>query len=552
MSKVISTEELLDTVYGAIANFVNPVGKKREGEFVNYVIPSIPLTENDTFYLDGEIPAEGPERARAYELQRKSGYEGSVFHDYVPTIGKDTVLLNAPDSGDGLFSSFDEFRTKGYKLSEAYEMALKSCKVFQRNRTLEEQEKIDQLYSMLYEPDSEAPEQDDVVASDDSLSEEDDIFGDLDDLDLDADFDDVDIAEDEFLEGGKPPVETLLHKNYNFYRNKYETAEMGMVQKLIEIDNNPKYARLKAKLAAHEKKKLRRIMKQWQTGGKKNFVEKIQNVLAALEQGSMVDYRDSLLEKFENCAFDVELIADATDKAYYTSLIPSNFMKAKGWQKIKLESTSSRNHFKSKDTSFSSKAGVSIPKFVQVDGNYSKSTSDTQTTDTLDELSIEFEITQVLINRPWFNVAFLNKCRKWSLVDPATGDSLVDVSDDDFVLSDGANPPQGALAAYTTAMILVRDVKFSSKNMRKFSKEITKNIKAGGSTSFGGFSFLKKVKVTAEADYTKDEKETLCEFDEETGALTMLGAHIVAFRGAHLSKSPNPNFDKYPDADQWV
>ncbi len=548
----VTLEDLRDTIYGAIANFVNPANRKRKGELVNYVIPSIPLTRDDTFFLDGEMPASGPERADAFQKKQQSAYFFSQLLDFSPSTTAQDVLLTEPQANDGpVFTNFDEFRSTGMTVSQAYETLLRDCKVYDRPRTPEEQEKIDKLHAKLYAPDVE----DEVLDIDSDVAtndEEDDLLGDLGDDFGDIDLNGLDDIEDDFLEGGEPPVPTKLMENFLFCKNKFETAEMAMVQKLIEIEENPKYARLKAKIIAHEKKKLRHLMKIWRTAGKRDYVMKIQNVLAAMEQGGMVAYRDALQERMENLAFDVNVIADATDKVYYTSLSPANLMKAEGWTAVSLENKSDSNSFSSKSTSFSGSIGVDLPGGYGFGGNHSQSKSSEKAAESGESLSISFEITQGLINRRWFDPAVF-QCGKITMTDPATGESLATLGDDDFYFSNGEMPPNGILPAYITSVILVRNVKITSASMKKIDSEITKSSTSGGSVNVGGFKvFGKRIGVKASAEHKKDEVDKFYKFDESTGTLTMLGTHIVAFRGVYLPKFPNPNFDKYPDASDWV
>lgn len=553
----VTIDQLIDTIYGAVANFVTPAGKKRKGELVNYMCPSIPLTTDDTFFLDGDIPAEiGAERSKALEKKRFSAYNFANLVNFVPSTTI-PVLVNEEKadmsafSNSKVFSSFDEYRTQGFTVPQAFFSAVQDARVLEKPRTPEQQATLDKLNALLTIPDVE----EDPVEDDPELSEPADDDG-LDDLlgglDMDLDMDDLDglgdIDDEDFLEGGEPPKPTKLLQRYEFFKNRYINAEDAMTQRMIEIDNDPKNARFRAKLIAMERRKLRHKLKQWQSMGKKNQVERIQNIIAAMEQGGMVEYRDRLQETLENMRFDVNLVADAVDNTFYTGLTPANIMSAEGWTKVSLSNSKTRNHFNATDTSFSGKVGFPLPwagMSVGLSAGHSKSTK-------LEEKegeasSVEFEIAQALITRKWFDPAYL-KCRKWTMTDPETGDSLNALSDDDFVISDGNFPhPEGALPAYTTAVILVRNVKIRSTKMKSLVDEMEKKTDISGNLSFAGFSMF-----GGGGKYSRAETDKLFEFDESTGTLTMLGTHIVAFKGAMVPKAPNPNFDKHPDPADWV
>jgi len=433
-------------------------------------------------------------------------------------------------------------------MSQAFEEVINSARVLDRERSAEEQERIDQLRALLEVPEEEEDETDSEELTEPADDDEDDLLAGLGDLGDLGDFDDPESFEDDsFLEGGEPPTPTKLMQRYLFFKNLYETAEMGMIQKLIEIENDPANARFRARLTAMEKKKLRRLRRMWMSVGRKNQVERIQNILNALEQGGMVAYRDRIQERMENSLFETTLVGLATDSTYYTGLVPANLFKAQGWQKISLNQTSQRNHFKAKDTSFKGRTGFSLPFGLGFSAKASKSKSVTTRENERESLHISFEIAQGLLDRPWFDPAFLASS-KWTMADPASGESLSTLKDEDFVLSDGGSPPKGVMPAYVTAVILVRNVRLRASNMKSFVEDIEKEHAVSGKAGFfGGFGLF-----SAGGGHTQKERERLYEFDSSSGTLSILGTHIVAFRGTWVHKAPDPNFEDHPNPRDWV
>jgi hypothetical protein len=558
----VTLDEMIDTVYGAIADFVTHSGRVAPDETVNYVIPSIVWTRDDTFFLDGEIPAgeDSETRQQLIQKQAQSAYRFANLVDFVPSVTPQTVLVNDDGVGreadlgpHGHITSFDEYRSQGMRISQAYEEVLRSARVFNRQLSDERRERLEQLRARLEVPEDEeenaAPDPGGSAASEEELSDEDDLDALLAGLDGggEGSLDDLLPGDDGLFTAGSPPQYTRLMQRYFFFKNAYQNAEDAFLQRLMELENDPSMARLRAKLIARERRRLNQVKQLWQVHGKKDLVEKIMNTIAAMEQGGMVDYRARLQERLGNLEFDVELVGFATDTAYYSELVPANVLKAESWQRIKLTNKSSRNHFKARDTSFSGRARFPLPYGLMMgaSGSHSRSTEVTRKGD--EEFRIEFEITQALITRPWLDLAFL-KSRLWTMSDPETGESLAGLVDGDFLLSDGGQPPEeGVMRAYTTSVILVRDLKLTSRRMADLVDEMEKQTEAKASLRFMGFGLY-----GGGGKYNKDEVEKLYEFDESTGEFTMMGTHIVAFRGALLPKAPNPNFDEHPDPENWV
>ncbi|MCK0128669.1 hypothetical protein [Erythrobacter sp. F6033] len=561
--KAVTMSQLVDTLYGSIANFVTPSGKRAESEFATYVTPTIPLADDDLFFLTGEIPdgsAEGGDNARAdaFKKRRESAFYFSNLVNFVPSVEPNTVFVTDVDeneetlAGTRKLKSFEEFRTKGQSLDKIFFEVINSARVLDRPRSAAEQEKIDQLRALLEVPVEDEVTDDDLAAADltdDPLAGLDDL-GDLDDLDLDGldGLDDIDLGDlggSTFLEGGDPPEPTKLMQNYNYFRNLYENAEAAMIEKLIDIERDPANARYRAKLTAIEKKKLHRLMQLWNTVGKRGKVNKIINIINALEQGGMVEYRARLQEVMENTKFDVDLIADATTASHFTSITPANLFKQESWQKFSLNNKSTYDEFSSETKSFHGKVGFVLPIGMTGAGKMSKSSTDSEEETFSDEVSISFEIAQGILVRPWFDPAFL-MCRKYTMTDPATGDSLAALEDDDFVLSDGGKPPKGILPAYTTSVIFIRNLKIKSEQILDYVE------KSKSDSSFSGRTTLPFLPAAIGGGRDTSKEDELVTTDRSTGEITIGGTHIVAFRGTYLNKAPNPDLEEHSDPSHWV
>jgi hypothetical protein len=267
-------------------------------------------------------------------------------------------------------------------------------------------------------------------------------------------------------------------------------------------------------------------MRNWTTLGFKTDVEKIHAIINQTTQRSAKLWKQRLLESME----DAKMSALGAGEFYYTSLMPGNFMASQGWQRYK--TTHEKLTESTRATTTSWKAGASLKWGLF--GASPEGSGETKTSSenkSVSSFSIEFEITQAVLLRPWFYPEwFMNQ--GWML-EKGHGWTF------DQFPSDGAAPPKGNFVGYPTTVLFARNIVLSSADFASELKEFSKSVSVGGKVGWGPFSLSGSyAKSSSGRDFTSTN---------DGNTITVPGVQAIGTMNRLVDKSPNPLSDLKPE-----
>jgi hypothetical protein len=273
---------------------------------------------------------------------------------------------------------------------------------------------------------------------------------------------------------------------------------------------NEKLYRLKVKTAADA----------WTTAGYRNEVDGINAFLNHVTLRDMKLWKQRLLEYFE----DGEMSGLAPGQRFhYTTLIPGDFATAAGWTNYnrnisQLSSSGSHESSSWKAGGMGSFAGFHF-------GGYAEGSKGTQTSDFhLDEFGISFDLTQVVLARPWFLPEWFIS-RGWNL-EPGNGWFF------EKLPSDGGAKPDGTCIGYPTTALFIRNLTIRSKELASQYKAAQSSIGGGGHAGFACFALA--------GSYQTAEGTSSFESESSDASIKVPGLQLIGFVNHLLGKTPNP------------
>ena len=282
--------------------------------------------------------------------------------------------------------------------------------------------------------------------------------------------------------------------------------------------------------AASLRKKVQAAMSDWVSNGYKNEYEQIAARIDQIQSKDLsllkAEYKDTL-EKTKLTG-----IASGAD-FYYTSLIPGDFTRG-GWTKFTFKSSDFEQHKSTKAEDYGVRASAGFFG-IGAKGGHEHTESHSKRTIDASNFTLEFEISQVPIVRPWFKTVFLTS-KAWKL-DPTTNPEIKSRGE---VLNDGEMPPKGILPGYPTTVVFIRNLilNFGTYNS-DFQSDFTSNS-ASGSAGWGPFS--------VSAHYNSSKGEESFESHSNTQGIRVDGMQIIGFKCHLLPKSPDP----LPGITNWI
>jgi len=273
---------------------------------------------------------------------------------------------------------------------------------------------------------------------------------------------------------------------YKQYREAYQQAESNFnsLKQAAQTTTDPIVVQQWATNASRYKRQVTNANEQWINSGFKNDVEK---ALATIDQICGRNPRLCWSKWTEE--FELSKLTDSEQKNFYhTYFSPVNFYQPGGekhWQQFTLNSSDIETLSKSDSPA-----------------------SDTQEAK-LEISRLTVDLTRVQIVRPWMNPSIFES-QFWTWTDNRPP------------LSDGGQPPQGSLPAYTTAIILARNLKIELQPGSEQNAKVVQDIAGGKSVFWGSFS-LQNATVSG------------------ANSIQFEGMQIIAFVCQKLPKSPNPN-----------
>jgi hypothetical protein len=267
-------------------------------------------------------------------------------------------------------------------------------------------------------------------------------------------------------------------------------------------------------------------MRNWTTLGFKNDVEKIHAIINQTTQRSAKLWKQRLLESMD----DAKMSALGGGDFYYTSLMPGNFMASQGWPRYK--TTHEKLTESTRATSTSWKAGASLKwGLFGANPEGSGETKTSSENKTVSSFSLEFEITQAVLLRPWFFPEwFMNQ--GWTL-EKGQGWTF------DQFPSDGAQPPKGNFVGYPTTVLFARNIVLTSADFASELKEFSKSISVGGKVGWGPFSLS--------GSYSKSSSGRDFTSTNDGNTIAVPGVQAIGTLNCLVDKSPNPLADLKPE-----
>jgi hypothetical protein len=267
----------------------------------------------------------------------------------------------------------------------------------------------------------------------------------------------------------------------------------------------------------------------WITNGFKEEYDQIAAYIAQVEGRSMLTLKQQYIDDFEKSRLTGP---SSGSDFYYTSLLPGGFAETdNGWTEFTFNSGDYASNYKFDKKKGGGGGGLSLGFFnIGGKGSYEK-TKSKRKIDT-SRFQLRFKICQVPIVRPGININFLtSKYWRFDKSNPEFKDNMV---------SDGGNPPQGMIPAYTTTAIFVKDLNlFFGESHSELATEMEK-ASGGGFVSWGPFH--------AGGGYSSHSQERNFESNYDSQGIRIKGMQLIGFKCHILPKSP----DAKPDVKEWV
>jgi hypothetical protein len=276
--------------------------------------------------------------------------------------------------------------------------------------------------------------------------------------------------------------------------------------------------------------KVKAALNDWETTGYKNQYEQIAAYISQIEGRSMALLKANYLDDYDRAKLTG--LSSGSDFLYAT-MVPGNFAKSTGWTTYKFSKSTYDSKFSYKKKKGTGGVSLNLGIFhLGGGGGYTKEESHSKIDTSRFRLS--FEIAQVPIVRPWFNVNFLtSKYWRFSKNNPEFKDNMV---------SDGATPPNGMIPAFATTCLFVRNLKLDFGESHSTMDSVKSMGSGGGYVGWGPFI------IGGRYQSTNVDREVHAQ--AESQGIYIPGLQLIGFKCHTLPKGPDP----HPDIreDQWI
>lgn len=273
--------------------------------------------------------------------------------------------------------------------------------------------------------------------------------------------------------------------------------------------------------------------RDWEAAGRRKQVEELRAHLARLTGDSMAIQWQKLVDMFENSGFAFVGGGDW----FWAQVAPASAVQAANWTEFTFDQSSYESYRDVRVLDARGSASVRVPGLFmsRIAANGSLEEKRTYDSVNTERFSLSFEIAELPIIRPWFNLAMdFFQSRRWRL------------PDDEMPLSSGpeSGDPEGSLVAYPAYIVVVKNLELRMSEFQQSSTDFDRDIKAGGSMKpFIGFGPLR---LGGTYRRTNERREREVEYDGQS--ITALSPQIVGFRCIMLPKMPDPD----PNVAQWI
>jgi hypothetical protein len=281
----------------------------------------------------------------------------------------------------------------------------------------------------------------------------------------------------------------------------------------------------------------------WISNGYKNDYEQIAAFIDQVMQRDMSMLKEEYRDELEKARLTG--LASGSD-FFYTSLIPGNFAKSKGWTEFRFTSADVATHTSSNYSSkrWQAKAGGGFLGVFGAGGMGNKVTSSSRTeyknSFNSAHVGLSFEIAQMPICRPWFKPAFLLS-RSWRF-----DQGNAEVRDE--IVSDGLTPPKGLMPAYPTSVVFIRNLKLRVGKASGFGDFVSEHTSASsggqGYVSIGPFHAGGAYNRATTGGNTQRNHQQHWDGQE----LIVPGMQVIGYKCHIMPASPTP----LPTIQVWI
>lgn len=345
----------------------------------------------------------------------------------------------------------------------------------------------------------------------------------------------------EILRGAKVPMQELTaeekakleelrkfidetKERYDKKRADYEIERVNYMKKLAAA-NNAQGTDTSAVIEFSAlgdlfSEKVNSAMDEWVSGGFKNEREQAQADINQLTQRGPTIWLNNLKDNFRNGNANATSIGQ---NFKFTTLIPGNFANTSGWTEYTVSDMQTSVTSQKKTRKWEGSGGINwgFNAFKPSGGGQSEVESGEKT---VSSFEMKFELTQVLIVRPWFYPEFFLN-RGWTL---KHGDGW----DIDGMPSDGAEEPKGVMVGYPTSILFIREIEINSKDFLEAYRNEQSNLQAGGTLSWG------PIRLGGSHGRTNESK--MLNTEETEAGIIVHGMQAIGFINHLIDKAPNP------------
>ncbi len=267
--------------------------------------------------------------------------------------------------------------------------------------------------------------------------------------------------------------------------------------------------------------KVDHALMDWRAGGYKEDVERINAYIQNVTQRSMDIWKKNLQDNFEGAKVTA---LGPGQEFFYSTLIPASFAAGdSGWTKFTVNHEDVKESSRTKTNAWSVQGSGGWGLF-SAGGGASGQSSQTSGDKQVSSFKVSFDLTQVIISRPWFYPEFFMN-QGWTL---RKGEGWLF----DDMPSDGKMPPTGNFIAYPASAIFARNIVIESAEFVSAFKEFSKSLSVNAKAGWGPFSLKGSY---AQSESGRDFTSTI-----DGQCLKVDGVQIIGFVNHLVGKAPNP------------
>lgn len=470
MPKMQDVGELLMTkLYSIVAGGDGAVPAP-PGSYVSWCRPGLPFFPADFDFAHKGMVGATAEETR--ELNRQA-YEFAALVDFIP-------------NADQLFDDQKQenvYRTSGDRLSYYYGEILKGTKIAKTAITPAEEAEIDLIRKSLV------------------------------------------------VDGSIPPEDMPRVQIYNAYKKKAIDARRAYNTKRIAANTatGAEGAAAVADFAANGPSYVIEVTNaesEWGSVGLKEKVEGDRARINQLTARNMRLWKDRLTNQLKN---GLVAAVGGAGEFYYTKPVPGKFATSEGWTEFTFSHSEKAADTSRRYQKFDGGAKLNFGLW-SFGGGGGRESSSFKSSDEVSSFSVKFDLTQVIITRPWFFPEFF-KNQGWNLI-PGQGWEF------DSMPSNGAEPPKGMFIGYPTAALFARNIEITSAELANAYSADSTSVNANASAGWGPFR--------VRGGYRSDSSNTKFRSRVEGETLKVQGMQIIGFINQLLPKAPNPLPDLKP------